>query len=273
MGISSASGNISNSDERIVYVPSLSRPEAIARKTLSLLQNYRGRVIVVVEPQEYFAYRVSIPKSVELLKLDKSGQGTKYANLFAKRFSMAEGCKYMLKLDDDCSKMEDTEGRINGEALSYALDEIQGDMDRYNDIGAVSFYDMRYYHFEKRCGLKYNRIQKHLWGVRMSRLSATRNEIYPPMTHEDAIESLFMWADGYKTLRYAKMGLSIAMNTGKGGESIYRNREARIEAINGIIEMFPMCRIIDKDGKINLDMKAYEKSTAMKADHPYNRVI
>lgn len=255
------------SNKTLVYIPSLSRPESLPKKTLSVLKDYTGSVIVAVEPHEYLAYKI-MNKNANILKLEKSGQGLKYANLSAKKYCEKNGFKYLFKIDDDCSKIAHVNGAENSHALALAITDIEKTMDTHDEIGAVSFFAMRFWHFEKRSNLMYNVLGKHSWGVRMIRVSAMPDKVFPVMTHEDSIESLFMWKNGYNTLRYAKIGITVSMNQGKGGQEKFRNTETRKNTVSWIKEKFPDTEIIEENGKVDIKLK--ENRKRLKKDSKYN---
>lgn len=249
-----------NFDRILICIPSLSRPEAITKKTLALVKNAGISYKIFVEPQETFLYKYYCGKDC-IVTLPESGRGIGYSRNRMRDYAREKGYEFIFELDDDIDEFTRLDTNDKQESLRIMLSDYLTIMDQFPKCGGIRVNQYRFWLYTKKDMHKWIGYNFHLIWATFMRLSAV-----PPMsddlTHfEDMAISLAMMRNGYFTLTYGLCGGKVQQNIGKGGCNCGNRKEIAQNAIPILQNEFP--HILQKGSNsyfgVNIDVEYYEK--------------
>lgn len=259
----------------LIGIPSLSRPQAILKKTLSIVKDAGIDFRIFVEPQEYFLYRYYCGKD-NVVKLQEAHKGIGYSRQSMLEYVKKHGYKYLLELDDDIDDFVRIDCEDKKEAFLRTVTDLYQAMEKYEMLGGIRCSVYRFWLYTKKELYKWSHYNQLLLNPMFLRVSAFKDtDSIADIPHfEDTILSLFIMRNGYYTLNYGLTGVKFGFNQGSGGCNSGNRKELCQDAIKVIKKEFPETLVkpnstwdvdvdvsyyLDKYGKTTLKCKTDEE--------------
>lgn len=219
-----------------IYIPSKSRAGII--KTVKTLDKDNLKYVLVVEPQDYDAYRQAYPR-IEILQLDANDMGLWYVRNYIKQYSKSIGESKHWQMDDDLEKFFIRRYNATKNTSTTPLtciSIVEKCMDMFTNV-AISGMDGPAYAFSKKYGVVLNRD--------VGGCVLVNNQIDAKWDYhavEDIHYALSVLEQGYCTLRFFHVTVEStpSMVTPGGCTTTYYNSSDKLkQSYDTFIERWP----------------------------------
>lgn len=229
-------------------VPSKGRAVLFSKKTQWWLSKTNADWRVFVEPQDAEMYSSFVPQERLVVMERNNPGGLWYAKQQIRNYAEQRGYDLVFKFDDDCDslttrggKSTETSVRLYHQAIKDAVDAFE----KYPLLGAVCYpYRNEMYQLKKWTGLN-----ARLQSCYLLRTQLLQGD--PPFsTFEDFANFVYIRVNGFYTLRYGLMGLSLLPvgKTDAGANSYDRGKQAWAD-IEAMRKIYPALRVKRVEGK------------------------
>lgn len=223
-----------------ICVPSKSRAEIFAKKTLAILKHTSLPWAVFVEPHEVLAYKKYASKS-QIVVLRESDQGLGYSLNTIREHCLSEGVKFVWKMDDDIHHWYSSPRVISKEQQGKLLDSVllnvlgAGLAIGSSLLGGISF-PSNYFHTDWRDFTHVNKMFETTYIVRVE------NWFVPPSLrgyHEEFVASASLLAEEKVILRTGKLAWSADLSSFSGGLQAFDRQYEQEKFYNVLERQFP----------------------------------
>lgn len=249
----------------LCLIPSKARVARLKAMTGSWLFSSGADYKIIVEPQDYEAYKKEF---TNLLVVPQDDRGLDFALFHGKAFALDNGYDVIFKIDDDVSGWVPTYDKRDLHNNEVQRDDIQrfqiilkdiSEPLEHPEIGGISFgYRFEFWHDKK--WLAVNQRFQTCYVVKTECFSPDPETGYFGSMWQDFRDFLNVRKFGKNTLRYGRYTMDTDVASGEGGfEAMYKTRtpEQYKEVIEKFRGEFPLLRWREKkNGNIEPDMNS-----------------